>query len=97
MRTRYLVCYDVHDEARLRRVARIAEEFGERLQYSVFLCDLSAIEKARFVGRLRHALNLDDDRAVMIDLGPPGPGSTQRFSWITRCQPTYDPGDATII
>ncbi|MDR0535374.1 MAG: CRISPR-associated endonuclease Cas2, partial [Puniceicoccales bacterium] len=34
-RRRYLVCYDIANPKRLRRVARLLEGFGTRLQYSV--------------------------------------------------------------
>jgi CRISPR-associated protein Cas2 len=37
----YLVCYDVHDEKRLRKVAKHMEGYGNRMQYSVFRCWLS--------------------------------------------------------
>ena len=47
-----LVVYDVatHDRAgerRLRRVAKICEGFGQRVQYSVFevVCDRTGLEK----------------------------------------------------
>jgi len=33
----YLVCYDISDEKRLRRVARVLEGMALRVQYSVFL------------------------------------------------------------
>lgn len=37
----YLVCYDVREEKRLRRVAKHLEGYGSRVQYSVFRCYLS--------------------------------------------------------
>jgi CRISPR-associated protein Cas2 len=83
MRTRYLLCYDVRDEGRLRRVGKVAEEFGYRLQYSVFICDLSQVERARFERRLDDVLNLDADAAVLIDLGPADRTSAGRFQWLS--------------
>ena len=35
-----LVTYDISDERRLRRVAKVTEDFGRRVQKSVFECDL---------------------------------------------------------
>ena len=46
MRTTYLVCYDITDDKRLRRVFKTCKNFGEHLQYSVFECDLSPTEKS---------------------------------------------------
>ncbi len=34
----WMVCYDVHDPARLRRCAGVLEGSGQRMQYSVFRC-----------------------------------------------------------
>ncbi len=45
-RIRYLVSYDICDPKRLRRVAKILEGFGTRLQYSVFECPLDAMRFA---------------------------------------------------
>ena len=41
MRRWYLVAYDVRNERRLRRLAKLLEGYGTRLQYSVFRCHLS--------------------------------------------------------
>lgn len=32
----YLVCYDIRDDRRRARLARLMEGYGERVQYSVF-------------------------------------------------------------
>ena len=45
MRRRYLVAYDVADAKRLKKTHRTMHGFGDPLQYSLFLCALSAIEK----------------------------------------------------
>src|SRR4051794_37111107 len=47
-RRRYLMAYDFSDPKRLRRVCKVMEAYGERLQYSVFLCDLSDMELTRW-------------------------------------------------
>jgi len=36
MRTTYLVCYDITDDKRLRRVFKSCKNYGDHLQYSVF-------------------------------------------------------------
>ncbi len=43
-RRRYLVAYDIREDRRLRNVAACVEGYGERIQYSVFICDLSEEE-----------------------------------------------------
>jgi CRISPR-associated protein Cas2 len=37
----HLIAYDIREPARLRRVAKVCEDFGIRVEYSVFECDLS--------------------------------------------------------
>lgn len=70
MRNRYIVAYDVSDPARLRRVHRKMNGFGDALQYSVFACDLSAKERVLLEEALTELINLKEDRVLMIDLGP---------------------------
>jgi len=48
------------------------ESFGERLQYSVFICDLSGVEYIAWQTRILDVVQLADDSIVTIDLGPPG-------------------------
>jgi CRISPR-associated protein Cas2 len=43
-RRRFLIAYDICDPQRLRQVCKTMESYGERLQYSVFICDLSRTE-----------------------------------------------------
>lgn len=71
-RRRWLVAYDICDDGRLRRVHDIVRSHGDRLQYSVFLCDLTPIEKLNFKSALREVINQRDDSIVFIDLGEPG-------------------------
>lgn len=71
-RRRYLIAYDIADPKRLRQVIKVMEGYGERLQYSVFLCDLSGVERAGWEADIRSVLNLARDSVVCIDLGALG-------------------------
>ncbi|GAC85680.1 CRISPR-associated endonuclease Cas2 [Gordonia paraffinivorans] len=71
-RRRYLIAYDIADPARLRRVCRVMEAYGQRLQYSVFLCDLSKLELVRWRADVHEVIDYGEDSVVMIDLGPEG-------------------------
>ncbi|MQA08440.1 MAG: CRISPR-associated endonuclease Cas2 [Pseudonocardiaceae bacterium] len=68
-RRRYLIAYDIADPKRLRRVCTLMEDHGERLQYSVFLCDLTIAERAELDSAVTDVLNLNEDSVVQIDLG----------------------------
>src|SRR5262249_2506306 len=56
----YLVCYDISDPKRLRKVATVCEDFGYRRQYSVFLCRLSATDLVRLRSRLYDIIDLSE-------------------------------------
>lgn len=71
-RRRHLIAYDIADPRRLRRVCAIMEGYGERLQYSVFLCDLTNGELAAWEMDIVPEMKLAEDSIVVIDLGDPG-------------------------
>ncbi len=56
----HLVTYDVRDECRLRRTAKVLEGYGERLQYSVFRCSLSARQLERLRWELGREMTDED-------------------------------------
>lgn len=70
MRTRYVLAYDISDPSRWRRIYRIARDFGDPLQFSVFLCDLSDKDKAVLQQRVEEVVSRDDDQVVLIRLRP---------------------------
>jgi len=69
MRRCYLVCYDIREPKRLRRVHRLMKAYGEAWQYSVFYCALKAIDRVRLETALREIVNLGEDQVVIVDLG----------------------------
>ncbi len=71
-RHRYLVCYDVREQTRLRRTHSTMLGYGDPLQYSVFVCDLSGAERVLMEVSLCKVVNLLEDSIVIIDLGPAG-------------------------
>lgn len=70
-RRRYLVAYDIADERRLRDVYREMLGWGTRLQYSVYLCDLSRPELIQLRRKLRDLIAPDADSVAIFDLGVP--------------------------
>lgn len=70
-RNRYLVTYDIRNPGRLRRVHATVVDYGERLQYSVYVCDLTKVELIRLRSILRDKMKLDVDSVSIFDLGPP--------------------------
>lgn len=69
MRRRHLVCYDIRDAARLRRVHTTILGFGYFLQYSIYVCDLSAMERIEMVDALSDQIDPEVDSVLVFDLG----------------------------
>lgn len=70
MRNSYLVCYDISDDKRLRRVFKIMRAWGDHLQYSVFECQLTRSDLARLRSELSEVIHHDLDQVLFVDLGP---------------------------
>lgn len=90
MRRRYLVCYDICDEKRLRQVFKIMQGFGERLQYSVYLCDLSAEERILLRAKLHEVIRHEEDRVMMVDLGEVGTARAHAFEFMGAATPVEE-------
>ena len=69
MRRCYLVCYDISDQKRWRRIFRAMKGYGEHWQYSIFFCVLKEIDRVRMQSELETELNLKADQCIIIDLG----------------------------
>lgn len=68
-RHRLVVCYDVREPKRLRTVHKAMLGYGDPLQYSVFVCDLSRSEQLVMQGHLLRIVHAEDSVAI-VDLGP---------------------------
>ena len=90
-RRRYLIAYDICEDRRLRRVIKVMESFGQRLQYSVFLCDLSSIELVQWRSEIVPVLNMREDSVVCIDLGALGTTAAMTVLGRSRRLPTSGP------
>ena len=70
MRSVFLVCYDVCNDKRLKRVYKAMRGYGDHLQFSVFRCELSAKERAEMIADLSSLIAHDEDQVLIIDIGP---------------------------
>lgn len=69
MRSYYLVSYDIADPARLRRIYKTMRDFGDGIQLSVFLCQLTDLDRATLERRLLEVLNQRQDQVIFVKLG----------------------------
>lgn len=57
-----LVAYDIREPKRLIKIAKTCEDFGVRIQYSVFECRLEADAFDRFWNKLNEIIDPQTDR-----------------------------------
>jgi CRISPR-associated protein Cas2 len=94
MRSTYLVCYDICDDKRLRKVFQLVRGFGDHLQYSVFECQLREIDLVRLRTELKKIINQNEDQVLFVCLGP-SEGRGERV--ITALGKPYSPLSAPCI
>jgi CRISPR-associated protein Cas2 len=70
MRTSYLVCYDIADDKRLRKVFKTMRAYGDHLQFSVFECQLTATDLVKLRAELAGIIHHTEDQVLFVNLGP---------------------------
>ena len=96
MRNRYLVAYDIRDPVRLRDMRRTMMGFGEPLQYSVFLCELSPKEKVIMISTVSGVIQHLVDSVLVIDLGPLGGRGNECMEFLGQSQELTERGPVVI-
>ena len=66
----YLVCYDISEQKRWRRVYKTMKGYGVWLQLSVFQCRLSRENLLRMTDTLTDLIDTSEDHLMIIDIGP---------------------------
>lgn len=69
-----LVSYDIamadnSGKSRLRKIAKVLEDYGVRVQYSVFECDVMPCEWVKLKNKLLKIYNPDEDSLRFYTLG----------------------------
>lgn len=64
----YTVAYDITDDRRRNRVAKILQDFGTRVQYSIFECNTDRRALLRLQNRLEKAIDLQADTVIFYHL-----------------------------
>lgn len=93
-----LITYDVRTDSeagqkRLRRVAKVCEDYGQRVQKSVFECLVDPEQWVKLKSRLLREVNLDEDSLRFYFLGK---------NWRVRVehvglQVAYDPEGPLVV
>jgi CRISPR-associated protein Cas2 len=61
-RRSYLICYDICNPRRLRRVHRIVRDIGFPIQYSVFEAELDPVELSALLNKLESEILVEEDK-----------------------------------
>lgn len=93
-----LVVYDVSTEtaagrARLRRVAKICEAYGQRVQKSVFECLLAPEQVVLLKHDLERVINMQTDSIRIYRLREPH----RQYTFLMGQQPRFDIRDPLVI
>jgi CRISPR-associated protein Cas2 len=93
-----VVCYDVstiepEGQRRLRRVAKVCKDYGQRVQFSVFECEVDPAKWTFLRQKLIDEINPEEDSLKFYFLGS---------NWKRRIEQigvkkSYDPDDPLIV
>lgn len=93
-----LIAYDVNTETnegkkRLRHVAKLCENYGQRVQHSVFECLVDPVQLLELRGRLERVIDHKKDSLRYYNIG---------HNWHRRVEhvgakPTYDPEGPMVV
>jgi CRISPR-associated protein Cas2 len=62
----YVVCYDITEPKRWRRVYKLMNGYGRRLQYSIFRCRLTVRHMEKLRWELEKILTTEDRLLILI-------------------------------
>jgi len=63
-----VIAYDIAHPRRLNRISRIMKDYGMRVQKSIFIADLDALQFAQMRNRVEHAMELAEDAVKYFPL-----------------------------
>ncbi|MBZ8181466.1 MAG: CRISPR-associated endonuclease Cas2 [Oscillatoria sp. PMC 1051.18] len=90
----WLVCYDVSNDKRRQKLAKLIEQRCQRVQYSVFECPISGDTLEKLLEkRWLKVLNLEEDSLRAYPLDKTAKEQTKVFG----SPPPYEPPDYLIL
>jgi len=64
-----IVSYDISDDRSRTRVAKILRDYGDRVQFSVFCCQLNPRERVQLEEALKERIDLKEAQVLLLDVG----------------------------
>ena len=88
---RTLIAYDLPDDKRRTKLSKVLEKYGDRLQFSVFVVDISPARLMRLKDEVTGVLDLNTDSVLFCDIGRVAELNEDRFSFLGQAkEPTPD-------
>jgi CRISPR-associated protein Cas2 len=81
---RTLIAYDIPDDQRRTRLAHRLQTYGDRVQYSVFIVDVSPAKLRRLRTAIAAIIEPSLDSVLFCDLGLVATIDADRFSYLGR-------------
>jgi len=67
---KYLVCYDICNAKRLRRVHRLIRDWGIPIQFSIFEVEVNSGQFKQLTEKLSNLINQMEDKVMFYRLNP---------------------------
>jgi CRISPR-associated protein Cas2 len=88
---RTLIAYDIPDDRRRTKLAKVLGKFGDRLQFSVFVTDVSPARLMRMKDEISDIIDNSADSVLFCDIGKISELSDDKFSFLGQSRaPTPD-------
>lgn len=62
----HIVAYDIKDPKRMRKIALLCQDYGVRVQYSIFQFDLNETLTAQLISELKDLINPENDKIMIV-------------------------------
>ena len=93
---RTLIAYDIPDDKRRGRIAKLLLTYGDRIQYSVFIVDIIPSKLLRLKDEIGQQVETSEDSVLFCDLGRLSELDEKSFSYVGQSRDTTD-NDVLIL
>jgi CRISPR-associated protein Cas2 len=93
-RRRYLASYDIADDKRRGGVFNLLQGYGDHVQFSVFICELTPRERVELVAGLRVLIHHREDQVLILDMGDADSPPEKILESVGRA---YEPPVRTLV
>ena len=65
---RFIICYDITDDSLRAKIVKILEDYGERIQYSVFEFSVTELIFRRIMDSVNQIINSKEDSILVYEM-----------------------------